>query len=231
MAKGIYITFDPYYDVSAYNSFKTAAKNNGIEFEEFLRIRPPYRRYIKLKDKRDLPSFVNYDFATGNDTRWLVSCIKPVQPDEAYRLRRRDGQDISYFNYIMQEPMKNAHKEEYMMVFRGFGFSQIQDVSARLGADIKIYKWGKAKKKGYDIYYCFNPYIKGVVEFKDVLMEYGKEANSGLKKDQTVPKIQGDIEYNLNHYVLIGEKLENKTLKAEFWQNGRIHPLKKSSFI
>jgi len=228
----MYITFDPYYNVDEYNSFKVAARNNGIEYEEYMRIRPPIKRYLKIKDKRDLPSFVNYDFATTSDIKWLVSTVKAVQPNEEYLLRRREGKDIQYWDYILPYKLRDAHKEDYIMVFKSMDFTEMAQISKKMG-DTKIYKWGKAKIKKYNIYYCFNPYIKGFVEQRNMLMEYGKEAatSQALHHDTVVPKIKGDLEYNLNHFVLVKEKLEDKTYESEFWQDGKIHPLKRSTFI
>lgn len=230
--KNMYITFDPYYGVDEYNSFKIAAKNNGIEYEEYLRLRPPHKRYLKIKDKKDLPSFVNYDFATSSDIKWLISTVKAVQPNQEYLLRRREGKDISYWNYILPDPLKEAHKEDYIMVFKSQDFTEMAQISKKLG-DIPIYKWGEAKVKRYKIYYCFNPYISGLISEGNKLMEFGKiEGHSqALKHDRTVPKIPGDLEYNLNHFVLVKEKLEDKTFEAEFWQNGKINPLKRETFI
>ena len=151
MAKGIFITFDSYYGVNEYNSFKTAAKNNGIEYEEYLRIRPPFNRYLKLNNKADLPSFVNYDFATSSDKKWLVSTVKAVRPNEEYLLRRRDGKDIRYFDFILPKNLEEAHKQDYIMVFKAMSFTELSIISKKLG-NIKIYKWGQAKIKKYNIY-------------------------------------------------------------------------------
>ena len=67
----------------------------------------------------------------------------------------------------------------------------------------------------------------------NMLMEYGKEAvmSQALHHDTVVPKIKGDLEYNLNHFVLVKEKLENKTFESEYWENGKINPLKRETFI
>jgi len=230
--KNIYITFDRYYDVDEYLSFLTSAKNNGIEYEEYIKIRPPFLRYIKLQNKNDLPSFVNFDFATSSEIKWLVSTIKPVQPNQEYLLRRRDGKDVSYWDYILQEPMKNATKKDYMMVFKSNDFTEMAQISKKLG-DSKIYKWGKAKIKGFKIYYCFNPYIQGIVQSRNVLLNYGKNLvpSYALRTESQIPKVKGDIEFQLNYYVLVKEKLENKTLEAEYWSNGKIYPLPRETFI
>ena len=230
MAKSIFITFDSYYDTKAYNSFLTASKNNGIEYEEYLRVRQPFYRFLKLKSKSDLPSFVNYDFATGGDKKFLVSLVKPVYSNEELKLKRKPGQDALYYSYILPRNLEEATKEKYMMVFKAKSFSELSDYSKKLG-EVEIYKWGEAKVKGFKIYYCYNPRIKGFIPRDKVLMEFGKDADSGMKHDKTIPKVKGDLEYYLNHFVLIKEKLEDKTYEAEIWYNGIIKPLKKATFI
>lgn len=229
----MFISFDKYYDVRDYNSFKIAAKNNGIEYEEYLRIRPPFTRWLKIEDKRDLPTFVNYDFATSSDKKWLVSTVKAVYPHEEYLLRRREGKDNSYWNYILPREMENAHKEDYIMVFKSIDFTEMAQISRKLG-ETKIFKWGSSKIKKFNIYYTYNPYIRGLLSERNVLMEFGKEVQNGstaIKKDTVVPKIKGDLEYYLNYFILIKEKLEDKTYESEFWSNGKITPLKRETFI
>jgi hypothetical protein len=230
MVKEMYITFDPYYNTEAYNSFLTAAKNNGIEYEEYIRIRQPYYRFLKIKDKSDLPSFVNYDFANSSDKQFLVSTIKPQYPNEALFLKPKPGQEALYYEYITPKPLRNLNKKKYIMVFKARSFSELSSYSKKLG-DSKIYYWGKSETKGYKIYYTFNPYMKGIISPERVLMEFGTDASLGIKHDKSMPRIKGELEYMLNYYVLVKEKLENKTLEAEYWENGNIHPLKRTTFL
>lgn len=228
----MYITFDPYYSVEDYNSFLNAARNNGIEYTEFIRIRAPFTRYLKIKDKKDLPAFVNYDFAAVGDIKWLVSTVRAVRPNEEYLLKRRAGKDIRYYDFILPNALKEANKEDYIMVFKSQDFTEMAQISKKLGGT-PIYKWGESKIKKYKIYYCFNPYISGILSERNKLMEFGDTGSpsQALKHSKVVPKIQGELEYYLNYFVLIKEKLENKTLESEYWQNGKIHPLKKETFI
>jgi len=228
--KPLYITFDPYYDVEAYNSFLIASKNNGVEWEEYLRIRQPHHRYLKINNRVDLPSFLNYDFADATDKKFLVSLLKPVYPNEALMLKRKPGQDALYGDYITPKPLKNLENKKYIMVFKAKSFSELSEYSKKLGKS-KIYKWGKAKVKGFNIYYCFNPYIKGIVPESKILMEFGEQATTGMKFSKAIPKIKGELEYMLNYFVLIKEKLEDKTYEAEYWTDGSIVPLKRTKFL
>jgi len=222
----VYVAFDDYYDVNAYNRFLSAAKNNNVEYDEFLSIKSPFNRSL-LISKDDLPNFLNYDILTKSDENWLISLVKATRPNEAYKLYRRPGQDVSYWDYILPIPLQKMHEKDYIMVFKGWDISDLNMISKGV-KDSKIYKWGTAKKKGYGIYVCFNPYIKGMVNSSRVLLEYNKE---GTAKDGKVPNKPGYIEYDLNHKVLVIEKLMDKRLDLEYHLNGKIKPLKKASFI
>lgn len=229
----LYISFDNYYDVDTFNSFKVASKNNGIEFEEYLRVRPPYTRWLKMKSKNDLPSFVNYDIATVSDKRWLVSVVKPTKPNEEYLLRRREGLDNQYWKYILPKPLQDTKKIKYIMFFNSNDFTELSKISKELGKS-KIFKLGKTTKtKNLTIYYTFNPLIQGLIQQSNILMEFGERAigNGAIKYSKTVPDNPGEMEYYLNYFVLINEKLENKTLEAEFWFNGNINPISRPVFI
>ena len=226
----LYITFDDYYEVDDYNAFLTAAKNNRIQYEEYIKIKPPYKRFLRLESIKDIPKFVNFEYADNSDIKFLISTVKPVRPNEEYILRRRPGKDVSYWDYIMPEPLEEVHKKDYIMVFKAQDMTELNKISKKLGSS-KIYKWGKADRKGYKIYICFNPYIKGLVSSSKVLMEFGEGADSGLKHDKSIPSQRGELEYLLNYFVLVVEKLENKTVQLEYHENGKKVPLKKASFI
>jgi len=230
MSREYYITFDPYYDIQTYNSFITASKNNGVELEEYIRIRQPYYRYVKLKYKEDLPTFVNYDFCSLDDKKFLVSVIKPTYPNEALYLRRKAGQDNLVKKYVTPKPLLNLDKKKYLIFFKAKSQSYLMDLSKKI-PKTKIYKLGKSKLLQYNIYYCFNPYIKNYIENEKILMEFGENANSGIVTKQSIPKGDGEIEYLLNYYVLIKEKIENKTLEAEYYIDGKYKPLKRNTFI
>jgi hypothetical protein len=226
-----YITFDEYYDVREYNSFLTACKNNSIQYQEYINIKPPHYRYLKL-DKDNLPVFLNYDIADAGIVKFLVSVVKPSYPNEKYLLTRRPGKDISYWEYILPEDMKTAHKKDYFIMFKSNSFNELQEISKKLGK-VKIFKLGRSKLRKNNLYYCYNPYIKGFLNFDNIVLEYGKEAknSTAIHSNKKVPNTPGQIEVNLNYYYLVKEKLEDKHYLAEFWYNGLVNPLKKETFI
>jgi len=232
MGKPIYISFDAYYDVFTYNSFLVAAKNNKINIQEFIRIRAPFTRFIKLESEEYLPSFLNYDIATNSDLRWLVSAVKPTETNEAYILRRKPGLDIRYWTFILPKYMKNAHKSNYFISFKIRDINQVIQISKFLG-DSTIYYWGKSKLKKYMIFYSYNPDIRNLISPADILQEYGKEAvnSTAINSNSSVPEIPGDIEYLLNFYVLIKEKLEDKTYDCLKIKNGKLKPINRTTFI
>lgn len=218
-SKYLYITLDPYYSVQEYNTFLTAARNNGVVYEEFIYLKPPHNRYLYIQEK-DLPKFINYDIASSSQKSWLISVVKPRYPNEAYILQRRGGQDVSYWNYILPKDIVNINSNEYLCIFKAQDHSELKELSEKLGNSI-IYRWGKAENKGYNIFICTNKYIKGFISSSKILLEY----------DGNIPKNKGYIEYDLNYKVLVREKLMNKTYELEYYQNGKRFPLKSYSFI
>jgi len=232
MGKPVYITLDAYYDVFAYNSFLVAAKNNKIDIQEYIRIRAPFTRFIKLQSKEFLPTFLNYDMATNSDLRWLVSTVKPTETNEAYLLRRKPGLDVRYWTFIIPKNLEGANKSDYFISFKVRDINQVLQTSRLLG-DSTIYYWGKSELKKYKIFYSYDPELKNFISPLDILQEYGKEAvnSTAINSNSTVPEIPGDIEYLLNFYVLIKEKLENKTYDCLKIKNGKLHPINRTTFI
>jgi hypothetical protein len=84
----MYITIDPYYDIKFYNEAKEALKNNGVEYKEFINVKPPYNWYFQMDQK---PIMVDFDEATSSEERWMVNTIQPLRANEAYLLLRRDN--------------------------------------------------------------------------------------------------------------------------------------------
>jgi len=224
----IFITFDNYYDVNTYNSFIQASKNNNIYISEYINIKPPYNRHIKLNSKTDLPKFINYDFSTKSEIRWLVSVIKPVDTRESFLLKRIPGEDNIINKFIRPNPFKR--KIDYIIFFKNIDFSEMRLISKQLGK-VKIYLLTKGKFK---IWYCFNPMIKQFIPTNErYLLEFGKESENSPARFSSlkVPESYSKIEYYLNSNVLIKEKVENKYREASFWFNGIYNPIKNKTFL
>lgn len=217
----IYITFDPYYDIKQYNEFISAAKNNGIDYYEYISVRPPYLWYIKI-DMDDVPRFINYDLIDGSQKKFLTNIMKPRYPNEAHKLLRREAdnpKDIERF--VSPLPLIQARKEEYVCFFKVFNKDELIQTSKALG-NAKIWRLGnKTKRKGY-VYMTFNPYVKSFINSSNILLE--KESKSDMNN-------VGELEYTLNHKVLVTEKLDGKAIELEYFQNGKFYPLKAPQFL
>ena len=221
-----FITFDFYYDINRYNEFIAAALQNRVEFRQFLSIQPPYNWFLMIKPD-DFPKFLLYEEATSNDIKWLVSIIRPTRPNEAYYVERRPGQKVSYWQYVTPEPFKNLKKKKYMMVFKTYDNYPLRDISKELGK-VKIYQLPrKSDLKGYYINVCFNPYIKSYINQKNILFEF----DNNDKTKQNVPDNWATVEYYINHFKLVQEKIIDKTYLLPYYENGVYYPLKKTSFL
>lgn len=221
-----FISFDNYYSVDKYNQIIAAAIQNGIKFRQFLSIQPPYNWFLMIKPE-DLPKFLIYDEADTNEYKWLVSIIRPTRPNEAYYLERRHGQEIAYWQYVTPAPFKKLSKYNYMLVFITYDNYILRDVSKELGKS-KIWQLPKkAELKGYYINVCFNPYIKSYISKKNILFEY----DNNNKTKQNVPKTWAEVEYNINHFKLVQEKIIDKTWDLPYYENGVYFPLKKTKFL
>lgn len=227
MGKNKYITFDNYYDIDMYKRILSSGRNNHTKFEEFICLKPPFSRYLYV-DTDDLPKFLDYDIATANYKKYLVSVVKPVRYEELYILERKKGKDKEVDNYINPYPFKDLHTKDYVCVFKSFDDSEVTNFSKILDNDIKIYKWGRSKLYKYNIYVCTNRYIKGIIPSNRILLEYD---NKGINSKKSVPRNPGEIELDLNYRILVNEKLTDKQLHLVHFKNGTIYPLSIDSFI
>jgi len=216
-----YITLDDYYTVDQYNEFLEAARNNKVEFKEYILIKPPFSRFIQI-DSEDLPKFINYEFASKTEMNFLISALIPVESNEYYLLQRRDGMDKAYEKYTAPVPLRNMQSKKNVIVFKGTSDSELRDLSRESG--LKFYKWGHAR--GVDILVCFSPYIKGFISETRILLDFGKESDSGLKRGPKVPTY-GKLEYYLNTQFLIKTKLENKSSQLAYFDKGKYNPVKR----
>jgi len=217
----VYITFDDYYDVTAYNEFLTAAKNNKIPYQEYISTRMPFNWYIQIDDK-DLPTFVNYEEITSADAKYLTNVLKPRRSNEVpYLLRRQTDSPKKFEKFVSPKVLIDAKDAEYVMFFKSMNKEQVQQFSRDLG-DVPIYRFGdKTQRKGF-VWFCVNPYIQGIVPDNLVLLE---------KKSKNEFNNPGELERELNFKVLVTEKISGKGIEMPYFQHGKYYPLKASKFI
>ena len=203
-----YISFDNYYKQSDYNRFILSAFNNGINFREFISIKPPYNWWIEIDDK-DIPKFLDYD--ETKDTRWFVSKIIPRYPNEEFLLRRKDNDpktDIKRF--IENDVLEMATREDFVCVFI-FQGNKIRDYSTQI--DDKLYILGQ--KGNYKVGVSFNPFIQNIINPADIILtiDDGDYRNSG------------EIEQRINYLWKPQLKLYNKTLESSYCYKGNYFPI------
>ena len=113
----VYISFDDYYDVQQYNEFITAAKNNKVEYFEYISARPPYNWYIKI-DEKDVPTFINFEYISSSHLKFLSNIMKPRRSNEVTKLLRRQTDNPKDFEkFISPKELIEARDSEYLMFF------------------------------------------------------------------------------------------------------------------
>lgn len=211
----MFVTFDNYYEIDEYNEFIQAAKNNNIQFTEYISIRAPYNWYVKVDT---LPQFVNYEVSTPKDDKWLVSKMLARYPNEEYLLQRRIGNNVIE-KYISPEPLIRARTAQYWMIFKSGGHTELMKISENIESE-KLYVLGKAR--GYFLILTFNKYFQSFIHKNFILLEKETTGQYGNP---------GEIEQALNYKILVKEKLENKTMELPYYQGGKYYPLKRLSTI
>ena len=198
------ITIDEYYDVQFYNECKEALKNNHIDFKEFISIKAPYHWYFDVDQK---PIMVNYDEATKQDTRFMVTKVQPLLSNEEYLLLRRDdGQGKGILKYIENEPLKEARLSDYA-VFINITKETAQRITKEL--PVKIWYLGKYYNNKYRVGLCTNQMILNYLDKSDILLE----------KSSDEP---GRFEADFNYHFLKGKDFIDKYTQTPYFENGNI---------
>ncbi len=208
-----YITFDSYYSVDKYNQFLSAAKNNSINYLEYICVRTPYEWYIAI-DNKDLPNFLNYDEISATNEKYLVSVLKPRDSSGRVSLLRRETDSpLKIEKFVSPNALKLARTKESVTVFRGFSKTRIIELSRVLGKDKNsiIYSLGDSKKG--EIFFTFNPYIRSIISQNNIILEVNSKSDYN--------KV-GEIESFINYNYLRVEKLTYKSHLLDMWVGGKV---------
>ena len=208
-----YITFDPYYSKSKFNSFLMSAFNNSVELKVMCSIRPPYYFYLQVNDS-DVPRFLNYEELKTSDLKYLNNILIPRYPNEEFILRRKDNDGkMSFERFISNDVLLQAKTEKFVMFFK-FQGNKLKDYSRNL-PNTKFYLLGT--KAGYKIGVCFNPLARVVVDPTEIIFieETGDYRNPG------------ELESRFNYSWKPNLKLENKTFESSYYLNGTINLINK----
>jgi hypothetical protein len=208
----MYITFDNYYSEEKYNEFIQASKNNNIQVQEYISIRPPYFWYLKVDQT---PQFLNFETLPKKDEKWLVSKLQARYPNEEYILQRRIGSNIAFEKYISNSVLVKTRTEPYFIIFKAGGKAEVQELSTKI-PDVKI--WDLGKIRGYHYLVSFNKYHKNFLLSTQIVIEKTKPNEF---------KNPGEVEQFLNYNIFVKYKLENKTIEVPYFENGNFVPLKK----
>jgi hypothetical protein len=163
-----YITLDDYYPTEFFNEVKSSLRNNNIEYQEFISIKPPFNWYFKIDQK---PLMVNYDEISKKDQRWLVQKVKPLRANEEYLFQRRndDTGQKAILKYTENKPLIEARKSDYACFFTVKNKEELQNISKEFPG--KIYFMGKYYNNKYRICLCTNKMIKNFIDPQKILIE------------------------------------------------------------
>lgn len=202
------ITIDPYYGTQFYNECKEALRNNQVPYKEFVSIKAPYNWYLQLDQK---PIMVNYDIASDSESRWLISKVIPLRPNEEYLLLRRDN-DVgakAVMKFVENEPLKEARTSEYAVFFtiknRQHGEQLTKDYPG------KIWFMGKYYDNKYRVCLATHPVIKGFLDPDQILLEKTQEMQE-----------PGRFESELNWKVFRRNDYLVKFTETPYFEGGRL---------
>jgi hypothetical protein len=215
-----YITFDEYYGVNEYNSFITAAKNNGVRLTEWISTRAPYNWYIGLEDSKDLPTFVDFEIATSQQEDYLVKKTGPYQPQDEYKLYRRETDSNTKFGrFVINDMWEYLSDSGSYYLFRDVPKELLLKMSKSPELeDTKI--WYIGNFRTWDLWITDSKYIKGHINSTKLIKE---DENSS-----TITKTPWEVERNINHMILRNEKIDNKRTQTAYIENGKWNPVKKT---
>lgn len=208
-----YITFDPYYPKSSFNSFLLSAFNNFVDYKVMCLIKPPYYFYLQINDK-DTPKFLDYDELKTSELRYLNNIMIPRYPNEEFILRRKDNDPkIAFERFISNDVLLQAKTEKFVMFFKYQG-QRIKDYSKALPKS-KFYILGT--KAGYKIGVSFDINSKIIVNPSDII----------LTEETGDYRQPGELEARFNYAWKQTEKLDNKTFESSYYLNGEVSLINK----
>jgi len=204
------ITLDPYTDVKTFNEAKEALYNNSVDFELFIGLKAPYNWFFKLNQ---LPIMVNYDEATRQERRWLISTVKPLTPNDEFRYLRRSA-DVgkkAFVHFTENEPMTEARKSNFAVFFHLNNREDGINLSKTYGG--KIWFLGKYYNRKFNVCLCTHPVIKNLLDPSQILLE----------KTSDEP---GRFEAELNRLVFMEKDHLVKFTDTPYFESGQLHRVK-----
>lgn len=212
------ITFDPYYTITSYNNFLQAAKDNKLQFTEYISTITPYYWYIDVPEKY-LPVFVKYKKCSKAEERWLVAKLVPLFANEEFNLKRRETDKLANFEkFTTPKVFRTLRHKDYACVFRYKREQDLLEISRESG--IKIWTVGEAK--GWKLALCFSKYIKNYIPLDFIILE---------KKSKEEFSKPGEFEVELNYKKFVNDKLKNKYVEYPYYEDGKYYPLSMPSKI
>jgi len=207
-----FVTIDPYYSNEFYTECKEALKNNSVEFSEYINIKSPYNWYFSVEEQ---PIMINYDRATGSQTRWMVSTVQPLRSNEEYLLLRKNNDKgrSSLLKYIENQALREARESDYAVFFTVKNREEIESISAEVPTN--IWYMGKYYNNKYRVCLATHEIIEGFLRPDQILLTKNKELSE-----------PGRFESELNWKVFRGNDYLIKFTETPYFKKGKYHKVK-----
>jgi len=187
---------------------KETLANNDIDYDLFITTKPPYDWYFRVDSK---PIMVNYDELKHGSDRFLVSLVKPLRPDEEYKMVRRNS-DVgmnALSKFINNSPMLESTKSSYSVFFhinsRGVGEKLSKEYPG------KIWFMGRYFDSRYNVCLVNNMSVLAFLDDKDIILE------------KTSVGHIGEFETEFNYRILKGREYLVKFTDTPYFLGGTYH--------
>lgn len=205
-------TFDPFYSPSVSNQFMEDYVSKGGKYRTYIMSQPPYHWYYEVKDS-DAPKFLKYKLADGYAKRTMLPKLKAITPSDEVYLKRLVRSPADFERFVSPNVFKKARVVDYFVVFRFKSIAELTNISSQIG--VKIYIFPK-KVKNLLVACCFNKMIRNFVFQHNILLE---------KTNKSQYSGPGEIEFVLNTTKFSNEKIQFKTRKLAYVEDGIYRPL------
>jgi len=204
----MFLTIDPYYDVTFYNKCREALTNNAVSFKEYISVKAPYEFYFEVDNP---PTFINYDVPAESYSRWFVNVVTALKPNDDYIYERRE----SYTNlkavnhYAINDALRSAS-----ITGEGIFFSSTREEILNISKNYprKIYYMGRYFKRKYRLFFTDNLIIMNFLRADQILVQ---------SKDF---KLVSELEAELNWNVFHREDRLVKISETPYVLNGKYYP-------
>lgn len=202
----MFVTIDPYYDVSFFNSCKEALKNNNVPFKLFISTLAPYNWYFKISTA---PVMINFDVLSQSHERFLVQTVNPIYFNDEMRYFRRDSDKGKFVQkFILNDAFEDVKDSEFFI----FDIKQSKTDLEMLSKLIphKIWYLGRYYQKKYKLALIKSDEITNVLIPKTQIL---------FKRTLDMPVEKFEADFNYKVFLLKDRLFKNS--RTPFFEAGK----------